>query len=127
MEVLGEQEPLQEFRYLSGLFRRGACSAEDYYKRSRSAMGLSAFQTVLPEILVLLPDISKQQELFELHKREVSGKVRSLEACSACGQILKAGSDHKAYLSSHTMKNHFPALGDASTTQPSTTRVRKGV
>lgn len=126
IEVLGDQEPIQEFRYLSGLFRQGACTAEDYYKRSRSAMGLSAFETIFPEILVLLPDIGKQQELFELHKREVGGKVRSLEACSTCGQILKAGADHKAHLSSHTMENHFPALGDASVTQPSTTWVRKG-
>lgn len=125
-EVLGLQESIEEFRYLSGLFRQGSCNAEDYYKRCRTAMGLSAFANVFPEMLVLLPDIDKQRELYNLHRKEVDGKIKSLEICPTCGQIVKNGADLKAHYSTHTLDNHFPVLGEATGISTSHTWTRKG-
>uniref|UniRef100_A0A0C9RXQ2 RING-type E3 ubiquitin transferase n=1 Tax=Fopius arisanus TaxID=64838 RepID=A0A0C9RXQ2_9HYME len=124
-EVLESQkESMEEFRYLSGLFRQGTLSGEHYYKKCRSAMGADSFQDVFPEMLILLPDIGKQKELFDLHKKEVGG-VKTLDVCSTCGQIVKTGSDFKAHLSSHTLDCHFPALGQ-TTTVVGNTWVRRG-
>ncbi|XP_043279715.1 E3 ubiquitin-protein ligase ZNF598 isoform X2 [Venturia canescens] len=117
-EVLGDQEAIKEFRFLSGSFRRGDCNPEDYYKRCRRAIGVATFDNLFPEMLVLLPDIEKQQQLFQIHRREVNGQIRLLDACDVCGQIVNVGSDQKAHLSSHTMENDFPALGDTSNTAP---------
>lgn len=119
-EVLGDQEPIEEFRYLSGLFRQGVCDAETYYKRCRAAMGASTFESVFSELLVLLPDITKQQELFKIHKKEVSGQIKNLELCATCGQILKSA-DLQSHLSNHT----FPALGDTVIDQSNNSWVRK--
>lgn len=124
-EALGKSEAIDEFRYLSGLFRQGSCDALDYYNRCRDSMGLSAFGTIFPELLVLLPDISKQQELYKVHKRELGTKIKGLEPCATCGQILRNGSDLRAHLSSHALENHFPALGKVAPIQPSNSWVRK--
>lgn len=119
-EVLGDQEPIEEFRYISGLFRKGICDAEGYYKRCRAVMGTSAFENVFSELLVLLPDIKKQQELFKVHKKEVSGQIKNLELCATCGQILKSA-DLQSHLSNHT----FPALGETVTDHPNSAWARK--
>jgi len=122
--ILVEQDKIEEFRYVSGLFRGGTCDAQEYYTHCREVMGASAFESVFPELLVLLPDITKQQELFRVHKREAGGKAKGLEMCATCGQVLKNGSDFRTHMSSHTLENHFPALGK-SNTPPKNTWVRK--
>lgn len=78
-------------------------------------MGPEVFQRVFPELLALLPDIRKQRALFEVHKRETksSGRVRGLESCANCGQILRSA-DLQQHASSHTLENHFPTLGSSS-------------
>ncbi|KAL0100074.1 hypothetical protein PUN28_019499 [Cardiocondyla obscurior] len=123
--VLVEQDKIEEFRYVSGLFRSGTCDAQEYYTHCREVMGSSAFESVFPELLVLLPDITKQQELFKVHKKEASGKPMGLEMCITCGQVLKNGSDFRTHMSSHTLENHFPALGKSNTPLPKNTWVRK--
>ncbi|KAL6255695.1 hypothetical protein P5V15_012939 [Pogonomyrmex californicus] len=123
--VLVEQDKIEEFRYVSGLFRGGTCDAQKYYMHCREVMGANAFESVFPELLILLPDIVKQQELFKVHKREMGGKTKGLEMCATCGQILKNGSDFKTHMSSHTLENHFPALGKNNTPSPKNTWVRK--
>ncbi|XP_072755745.1 E3 ubiquitin-protein ligase ZNF598 [Anoplolepis gracilipes] len=125
-EVLIEQDKIEEFRYVSGLFRGGTCDAQEYYTHCREVMGTNAFESVFPELLVLLPDIVKQQELFKVYKKEVGGKTKGLEMCATCGQILKSGTDFRMHMSSHTLENHFPALGNKSNTPPpKNTWVRK--
>ena len=116
-EVLMQQDQIEEFRYISGLFRQGTCNGQEYYTHCREVMGLSAFENVFPELLVLLPDISKQQELIKVHKRENGNKIRGLEICATCGQVLKNGSDFRQHMTSHTLENHFPALGKNSAPQ----------
>lgn len=124
-EVLVQQEKIEKFRYVSSLFRGGSCNAEKYYMHCREVMGASTFENVFAELLVLLPDIAKQQELFKVHKREVGGKAKGLEMCARCGQVLKNGSDFGAHMSSHTLENHFPALGKSNIPPPKNTWVRK--
>ncbi|XP_063981623.1 E3 ubiquitin-protein ligase ZNF598 [Diachasmimorpha longicaudata] len=125
-EVLDrKKESMEEFRYFSGLFRQGILSADHYYKRCNSAMGANAFRDVFPEMLVLLPDIGKQRELFDLHKKEVAN-VKTLDVCSTCGQVVKTGSDFKAHASSHTLDSHFPSLGEATSVVGGNTWVRRG-
>lgn len=124
-QVLVQQDKIEEFRYVSGLFRGGTCDAEEYYIHCRKVMGANAFESVFPELLILLPDIAKQQELFKVHKREACGKPKGLEMCATCGQILKNGPDFRTHMSSHTLENHFPALGKSNTPPPKNTWVRK--
>jgi E3 ubiquitin-protein ligase ZNF598 len=52
---------MTQFRELSQLFREGKCFAKSYYEHVRSALGEEGFEEIFPELLVLLPDITKQQ------------------------------------------------------------------
>ncbi|EFN82207.1 E3 ubiquitin-protein ligase ZNF598 [Harpegnathos saltator] len=124
-EVLLHQDKIDKFRYVSGLFRGGTCDAEEYYTHCREVMGSDAFENVFPELLVLLPDIAKQQELFKVHKRELGGKAKGLDVCATCSQVVKNGGDLRTHMSSHTLENHFPALGKNSTPPLKNTWVRK--
>ncbi|XP_033345322.1 E3 ubiquitin-protein ligase ZNF598 [Bombus vosnesenskii] len=124
-EVLMQHDQIEEFRYISGLFRQGTCNAQDYYMHCREVMGLSAFENVFSELLVLLPDIEKQQELFKVHQKESGNKIKGLEICATCGQVLKNGSDFRTHMTSHTLENHFPALGKNNVLPQKNSWVRK--
>lgn len=124
-EVLDHQDQIEEFRRVSGHFREGSCDAEKYYIHCRQVMGTTVFGNIFPELLVLLPDIVKQQELFKIYKNELGGETKGLEMCSTCGQILKNGSDFRMHISSHTLENHFPALGKSNAPPLKNTWVRK--
>ncbi|XP_058795284.1 E3 ubiquitin-protein ligase ZNF598 [Phymastichus coffea] len=108
-----ESEELKAFRYLSGLFRTGICDADEYYQQCRTLMGVQAFNRVFPELLALLPDIDKQRKLFDVHKSELSGRIRNLDSCATCGQVLRS-SDIPSHAASHSLENHFPVLGKTS-------------
>ncbi|XP_034934142.1 E3 ubiquitin-protein ligase ZNF598 [Chelonus insularis] len=125
-QVLDEQESIGDFRCISGLFKQGDCSAEDYYKHCRDSMGISAFGQIFPEMLVLLPDLPKQRKLYELFKKEFPNNT-TLKVCPTCNQIVKSGEDLKAHYTSHTLDSHFPALagGQTTSTQNLHTWVRK--
>ncbi|XP_006564415.1 E3 ubiquitin-protein ligase ZNF598 [Apis mellifera] len=109
--LMQHDDQIEEFRYISGLFRQGTYNAQDYYMHCREVMGLSAFENIFPELLVLLPDIEKEQELFKVHKKESGNKIKGLEICTTCGQVLKNGSDFRTHMTNHTLESHFPALG----------------
>lgn len=49
-----------EFLNISKLFRRDKCNAKAYYEHCETVLG-DRFETIFPELLALLPDISKQQ------------------------------------------------------------------
>lgn len=77
-------------------------------------MGEDCFLAVLPELLCLLPDIEKQQQLLKVHRSELRTKKASQSTepfvvCATCNQVL-APCDLKLHLSSHTLENHFPVL-----------------
>lgn len=56
-----EPEGFNKFCQMSSKFRRGDVKAVDYYNHCKESVGAKAFGSVFPEILVLLPDIRKQQ------------------------------------------------------------------
>ena len=77
-------------------------------------MGIEVFERIFPELLALLPDITKQRELLAAHNRLTKNKkIEGLESCSSCGQILRS-QDLSSHMVSHQLENHFPALGKVS-------------
>lgn len=51
---------VDEFRTVSRLFRESCCNARAYYEHCEVVLG-DRFENIFPELLVLLPDINKQQ------------------------------------------------------------------
>lgn len=69
-----DEARFSEFKNHSGEFRQGVISAAQYYKSCRDLLGES-FQKIFNELLVLLPDTAKQQELLSAH-RDFRGRER---------------------------------------------------
>lgn len=106
MKALCSKESILEFKEVSRQFREGVYSAEAYYEHCRSSIK-EEFEVLFPELLALLPDISKQRELHKIYS-DVS--ECNLEVCSICGQIL-IPDDASSHVASHSLLTHFPALG----------------
>lgn len=78
-------------------------------------MGDDCFLALFPELISLLPDIAKQQQLLKVHRSEIRMKGNLAEAepyviCATCGQVL-APFDLKHHLTNHNLETHFPSLG----------------
>ncbi|XP_007247901.3 E3 ubiquitin-protein ligase ZNF598 [Astyanax mexicanus] len=122
-----------EFKNYSGQFRQGVMSAAQYHKSCRDLLGES-FGRVFNELLVLLPDTQKQQELLAAHadfkvleKQQQGSKPKknkkkawqtgnannSLEldcqVCPTCKQVL-ALKDFNAHKTLHIGEDDFPSL-----------------
>lgn len=104
MAVLDNGEAIREFRNYSNLFRGGTLPARVFYDHCRAVLG-GKFDEVFPELLVLLPDIEKQQELYKVHVGE--GKVDDLIVCDGCKQIIFK-TEMKHHNTYHSMD--FPPL-----------------
>ncbi|KAM5227334.1 E3 ubiquitin-protein ligase ZNF598 [Ctenodactylus gundi] len=61
-----DEDRFNKFKSHSGEFRQGMISAAEYYKSCRNLLGEN-FQKIFSELLVLLPDTAKQQELLSAH------------------------------------------------------------
>ncbi|KAM3964417.1 LOW QUALITY PROTEIN: E3 ubiquitin-protein ligase ZNF598 [Aphomia sociella] len=84
---------VEDFKVASRAFRDGIINADEFYQHCRSALG-SQLDEVFPELVALLPDIAKQQEL-------VLGRGGDLlHTCAACGQLL-ANSDRGPHEAAH--------------------------
>lgn len=59
-KALKTPEAVEAFRNSSKLFRGDLCSAETFYEHCEATLG-PQFHSIFPELLVLLPDIRKQQ------------------------------------------------------------------
>lgn len=123
-----QQNRFSQFRTVSAQFRSGQVQAAQYYDRCMDIMGDACFQAVYPELLVLLPDIEKQQELLQVHRTEMrsggssAGTAEPYVICATCSQVL-APCDLKHHLASHNLETHFPALSARdSSTSPWTRR-----
>ena len=118
-DLLGEQQDrFSQFRSLSSHFRSGKVAPNDYYHQCLEIMGEDCFLALFPELLVLLPDIQKQQQLLKVHRSEMrlNGVNQSTEpyvVCATCSQVLSP-TDLKHHLSSHNLETHFPALSIAA-------------
>ncbi|KAH1025482.1 E3 ubiquitin-protein ligase ZNF598 [Dendroctonus ponderosae] len=108
MEVLNDNDLMRDFKTLSDSFRHGTTDARKYYERCQIILG-NKFDEIFSELLILLPDIEKQQDLYN----QMSGKTKdSVVVCENCKQIIfkRELSEHYDY---HKLENHFPALGMA--------------
>ncbi|XP_034477470.1 E3 ubiquitin-protein ligase ZNF598 [Drosophila innubila] len=112
-EVLKSPEAFDEFRLLSSKFRDGSCTGRAYYEYCQSAM-MAKFHSLFPELLVMLPDIGKQQELYLVHKQYVNTltshqekSLPSLEVCLKCKQVLMAP-DFSSHQKTHELSKNFP-------------------
>nr|CAD7588223.1 unnamed protein product [Timema genevievae] len=111
-DALGDGLSVDQFREMSKRFRQGVVSGEKFYNYCLSAMGAEAFSEIFPEILVLLPDIDKQQELWSTHNSGsnlVSHLNKALQECASCKQVI-SHTDLRHHVGSHALENHFPAL-----------------
>jgi len=61
-----QQNRFPQFRTVSAQFRSGKVHPAEYYDKCMDIMGDDCFHAVFPELLVLLPDIEKQQELLKV-------------------------------------------------------------
>lgn len=101
-------DKFHKFRNLSSDFRSDFIPAVEFYSGCLQVLGEYVFLEILPELLVLLPDIQKQQDLYILCAEELaqaqaakswslSGDA-TLSQCEICGQVvMKAdSSNHEA-------------------------------
>jgi hypothetical protein len=63
-------------------------------------------------VLVLLIDKFDVQELWSVHADSGKWSSQDFEVCATCQQVLSAA-DLNRHISSHTLENHFPALGSS--------------
>ncbi|XP_065367355.1 E3 ubiquitin-protein ligase ZNF598 [Calliphora vicina] len=122
-DALKTPEGLEEFRHISQKFREGVYKTDAYYEHCQAALK-DKFDKVFPELLVLLPDISKQQALYLVHQQRLNNlspqqrkSLPKLEVCSTCKQVLMQN-DLEGHRKMHTLTQNFPKLngGQKSTT-----------
>lgn len=111
--ILNSNESIQEFKSYSDLFRSGLYPSDKYYDHCKSVLGVD-FNKIFPELLVLLPDIDKQQELYKILCEK--GEKCNLEVCQTCKQVVTA-KDLRSHLANHTLENNFPILGQSKDTK----------
>ncbi|KAM4635629.1 E3 ubiquitin-protein ligase ZNF598 isoform 1-T1 [Polymixia lowei] len=74
-----DESQFNQFKNYSGQFRQGLMSAAQYHHSCKDLLGEN-FNRIFNELLVLLPDTSKQQELLTAH-----GDSKALEKQSGAG------------------------------------------
>jgi len=127
-------EEFKSFKTLSAEFRQGEISAKVYYEHCRTLMGSDGLLEILPELIVLLPDIDKQHELLSVYQTtssEAKSSYKSatpwgqsgnetecdrLVSCPRCTQVLVAQDfiDHRAV---HGFDSDYPVLGNVTDAQ----------
>ncbi|XP_061848104.1 E3 ubiquitin-protein ligase ZNF598 isoform X2 [Colius striatus] len=124
-----DESKFNKFKTHSGQFRQGLISAAQYYKSCRELLGEN-FKKIFNELLVLLPDTVKQQELLSAHndfrikEKQSSNKPKKNKKnvwqtdsnsdldcyiCPTCRQVLTQRDvvTHKAL---HIEDEEFPSL-----------------
>ncbi|XP_065501152.1 E3 ubiquitin-protein ligase ZNF598 isoform X1 [Caloenas nicobarica] len=124
-----DESKFNKFKTHSGQFRQGLISAAHYYKSCRDLLG-DNFKKIFNELLVLLPDTVKQQELLSAHndfrikEKQSSNKPKKnkknvwqtdsssdldCSICPTCQQVLTPQDvvTHKAL---HLEDEEFPSL-----------------
>lgn len=122
----GSTDSFDEFKLVSAAFRQGETDATTYYNTCEMLIGKKNFDNIFPELLVLLPNISKQQELLSTYKSlqekckndkviRISGKSAqapwssTFQSCPTCRQVLLP-SDVSDHTSVHSNSSDFPSL-----------------
>ncbi|CAB3223959.1 unnamed protein product [Arctia plantaginis] len=107
--TLGAGSAVEDFKVASRAFRDSSIGAEEFHAHCRSALG-AQFDAVFPELVALLPDIAKQQELV------VGRGAGELAVCPTCGQLL-APRDRSAH-----EQAHWPPLAAPAPAAPAAPR-----
>ncbi|XP_050423230.1 E3 ubiquitin-protein ligase ZNF598 [Adelges cooleyi] len=94
-------DTFEKFKEMSTLFRKHVITAYDFYSYCVEAICRNRFETVFQELLLLLPDIQKQQELLFVYNRN-SGEELNVAQCKICRQVLRTN-DSDQHLSLHNM------------------------
>lgn len=114
MAALKDQSALDTFRHMSSGFRLNGLTAEEYYTHCQEAMGVTKFSEIFPELLVLLPDIERQQELWKVYRSSKhSVRPPKLDVCIVCSQVVR-NMDLQHHLSAHNLESNFPVLANGS-------------
>ncbi|XP_054849387.1 E3 ubiquitin-protein ligase ZNF598 [Eublepharis macularius] len=82
-----DESQFNKFKTYSGQFRQGLISAAEYYKSCQELLGKN-FQKIFSELLVLLPDTAKQQELLAAHT-DSKAKEKPGSGCLASSKSKK--------------------------------------
>ncbi|ETN61632.1 hypothetical protein AND_006706 [Anopheles darlingi] len=113
-----------EFKRMSQMFLDGQYNGAAYYEQCKCALG-DRFNETFPELIALLPNIAKQQELYLVYcqdeknrPRPATGKGRGtgssanrvLEVCQVCKQVL-ISTELTEHAQTHYLENNFPKLG----------------
>lgn len=69
--VLGDHSKFCIFKDTSKEFRQGIINGDQYYEKCIELFGKKGFATIFSELLVLLPDIQKQNELLAAQQNEL--------------------------------------------------------
>lgn len=124
-----------DFKVVSGEFRRSEIDATKYYWKCQDILGKNNFEEIFPELMALLPDIEKQQDLLMVYMQNLNrddnqqkGSEKGAKGkgawtktqsgfltCSTCGQVL-VRRDYNSHISSHNLDSDFPSLAGAQTT-----------
>lgn len=124
-----DRDCFDQFKFVSAAFRNGSTSAKEYYSQCEKLIGKEHFDNLFPELLVLLPDIDKQQELLATYKDvqgqssksghviKISGKsadapwkqTANFQSCPTCRQVLLS-CDISDHTSAHSNASDFPSL-----------------
>lgn len=128
--LYSDESKFNEFKSQSGQFRQGLISASEYYKNCRKLLG-DNFSLIFNELLVLLPDNAKQQELLAAHQelrvqeKQTTNKTKKnkksawltdsrvpdldYSVCPSCRQVL-APRDVSHHKTLHLEDKDFPSL-----------------
>jgi len=83
----GKSLEFKTFKDISGKFRNGQMGCSAYFSQCKELIEESKFCKIFPDLLSLLPDIEKQQDLFRLYQLEPWRDMESLTECELCCQI----------------------------------------
>lgn len=93
--LLNDAEKVSEFRTLSASYRRDAMSAGEYMEQCVQLFpDTQELVNILPEVIYLLPDIGKQNELLDSYvelRKSLTGvqpKLKEYTKCTVCSQVL---------------------------------------
>ncbi|XP_076043290.1 E3 ubiquitin-protein ligase ZNF598 [Oratosquilla oratoria] len=88
----GDSVKFDTFKLLASQLRSGELSGLDYYKQCKEVMGKATFHEILPELLVLLPDIKKQLEVLKAYQNVDNNRGCSVifAVCDVCHQVVNS-------------------------------------
>ncbi|KAG7505959.1 E3 ubiquitin-protein ligase ZNF598 [Solea senegalensis] len=94
-----DESKFNQFKNYSAQFRQGVISAAQYHRSCKDLLG-EDFNRIFNELLVLLPDTGKQQELLTAH-----GDCKALEKQSGAGGGKKNKNKKSAWQTPTTVAN----------------------